>query len=232
MTNLNNNEDAFDSLFGDAAEPYLSYKEIKEKKRRLKAQEKLERTKTKLKEKAAARKHLSEEMKTQPNHTVNNNNNISGKQITLKPKKLYTIIAIFSTVAAVLGSTIMALIITLSTETNTDAIEAQNSAESAYQIAVRNGFEGNEQEWLTSLVGPQGVKGDKGDTGVQGLQGETGGTGETGETGEKGEPGEKGTVSTLSEIPGWPESCSNPNVETVTILDGETNTTYDILTCE
>lgn len=232
MTNLNNNEDAFDSLFGDAAEPYLSYKEIKEKKRRLKAQEKLERTKTKLKEKAASRKHLSEEMKTQPNHTVNNNNNISGKQITLKPKKLYTIIAIFSTVAAVLGSTIMALIITLSTETNTDAIEAQNSAESAYQIAVRNGFEGNEQEWLTSLVGPQGVKGDKGDTGVQGLQGETGSTGETGETGEKGEPGEKGTVSTLSEIPGWPESCSNPNVETVTILDGETNTTYDILTCE
>lgn len=232
MTNLNNSEDAFDSLFGDAAEPYLSYKEIKEEKRRLKAQEKLERTKTKLKEKAASRKHLSEEIKTQPNHTVNNNNNNGGKQITLKPKKLYTIIAIFSTVAAVLGSTIMALIITLSTETNTDTTATQNSAESAYQIAVRNGFEGNEQEWLASLVGPQGVKGDKGDTGVQGLQGEKGDAGETGETGEKGEPGEKGTVNTLSEIPGWPESCSNPNVETVTIPDGEANTTYDILTCE
>lgn len=36
---------------------------------------------------------------------------------------------------------------------------------SAYQIAVQNGFEGTEQEWLASL------KGDKGDPGEQGPPG-------------------------------------------------------------
>lgn len=42
---------------------------------------------------------------------------------------------------------------------------------SAYQIAVQNGFEGTEQEWLASLKGP---KGDKGDTGPQGPPGADG----------------------------------------------------------
>lgn len=56
---------------------------------------------------------------------------------------------------------------------------------SAYQIAVENGFEGTEQEWLDSLVGPQGQagpvgpKGDKGDTGEIGPQGEPGNDGYT-----------------------------------------------------
>lgn len=37
---------------------------------------------------------------------------------------------------------------------------------SAYEVAVENGFEGSETEWLTSLKGEQGEKGDKGDTGI------------------------------------------------------------------
>lgn len=37
---------------------------------------------------------------------------------------------------------------------------------SAYEIAVENGFEGTEQEWLESLVGPQGPKGETGAQGV------------------------------------------------------------------
>lgn len=46
--------------------------------------------------------------------------------------------------------------------------------DSAYDIAVNNGFVGTEAEWLASLEGPQGPKGDTGDTGPQGEQGETG----------------------------------------------------------
>lgn len=37
---------------------------------------------------------------------------------------------------------------------------------SAYQVAVRNGFEGTEKEWLESIIGQQGEKGDTGDSGV------------------------------------------------------------------
>nr|DAH19296.1 MAG TPA: hypothetical protein [Bacteriophage sp.] len=44
-------------------------------------------------------------------------------------------------------------------------------AVTAYAIAVKNGFEGTEKEWLASL---KGAKGDKGDTGAQGIQGEKG----------------------------------------------------------
>ena len=48
---------------------------------------------------------------------------------------------------------------------------------SAYQIAVQNGFEGTEQEWLASLKGP---KGDKGDTGLEGPPGADGTSGTDG----------------------------------------------------
>ena len=36
---------------------------------------------------------------------------------------------------------------------------------SAYQIAVINGYQGSQVQWLTSLVGEAGLKGDKGDAG-------------------------------------------------------------------
>ena len=42
---------------------------------------------------------------------------------------------------------------------------------SAYAIAVKNGFEGTEEEWLASL---RGAKGDQGIQGIQGIQGEPG----------------------------------------------------------
>ena len=45
--------------------------------------------------------------------------------------------------------------------------EAQNG-KSAYEIAVENGFEGSEAEWLESLKGTQGEQGEKGDSGAQG----------------------------------------------------------------
>jgi hypothetical protein len=50
----------------------------------------------------------------------------------------------------------------------------------AYAIAVKNGFEGTETEWLASL------KGDKGDRGEQGIQGEKGDDGASGYVPVKG----------------------------------------------
>jgi|SRR5690625_697309 len=41
--------------------------------------------------------------------------------------------------------------------------------ESAYEIAVRNGFEGTEQEWLESLKGEKGANGQDGSDGADGV---------------------------------------------------------------
>ncbi|QCT02718.1 triple helix repeat-containing collagen [Paenibacillus algicola] len=54
------------------------------------------------------------------------------------------------------------------------------AGESAYEIAVSQGYSGSEDEWLSSLVGPPGEPGEKGDKGE---------TGAKGATGPKGEPG-------------------------------------------
>ena len=42
---------------------------------------------------------------------------------------------------------------------------------SAYQIAIKHGFVGTEQEWLASLVGPKGDHGEQGPVGPQGQPG-------------------------------------------------------------
>lgn len=64
---------------------------------------------------------------------------------------------------------------------------------SAYDIAVKNGFIGTEQEWLDSLHnGPEGPPGPMGETGPQGPQGEQGPQGATGATGPQGPQGVQG----------------------------------------
>lgn len=72
---------------------------------------------------------------------------------------------------------------------------------SAYEIAVENGFEGDEKAWLASLKGEKGDTGAKGETGPRGPQGEQGEQGPKGDTGPAGadgkpgadgDPGEKG----------------------------------------
>lgn len=45
---------------------------------------------------------------------------------------------------------------------------------SAYELAVKNGYTGTEEEWLKSLQGPQGVKGDTGAVGPAGNNGADG----------------------------------------------------------
>ena len=57
---------------------------------------------------------------------------------------------------------------------------------SAYEIAVDNGFEGTEQEWLESLKGEPGEPGEPGEQGPQGLAGADGPQGPAGYTPEKG----------------------------------------------
>ena len=66
---------------------------------------------------------------------------------------------------------------------------------SVYQIAVDNGYEGTEEEWLLTLVGPKGdrgLQGEPGGIGEQGPQGEQGPIGNKGPDGEKGLIGDKG----------------------------------------
>jgi microcystin-dependent protein len=58
--------------------------------------------------------------------------------------------------------------------------------DSAYEVAVAEGFAGDESAWLASLIGE---KGDTGDTGATGPQGEKGDTGDTGPAGEDGADG-------------------------------------------
>ena len=60
---------------------------------------------------------------------------------------------------------------------------------SAYEIAVEQGFEGSEREWLKSLVGPQGEQGIQGEVGPQGEKGDPGEQGSTGKDGIDGQDG-------------------------------------------
>lgn len=46
--------------------------------------------------------------------------------------------------------------------------------DSAYEVAVKNGFEGTEQQWLASLKGAKGDPGAKGADGAQGQAGKDG----------------------------------------------------------
>ena len=104
--------------------------------------------------------------------------------------------------------------------------EKGTDGKSAYQIAVEQGYQGSESDWISSLKGDKGEKGNtgaKGNPGQDGadgksayaiavehgyedseekwllsLKGEKGDTGERGEKGEKGDPGDRG----LQGVPG------------------------------
>lgn len=88
---------------------------------------------------------------------------------------------------------------------------SSESGKSAYEIAVANGFDGTEEEWLFSLRGErglqgvQGIQGEQGERGPQGPQGIRGPQGPAGERGEKGNDGTSvtitGNVEDVSELP-------------------------------
>ena len=73
-----------------------------------------------------------------------------------------------------------------------DTVLLKIQGKSAYEVALENGFEGTEEEWLESLKGEPGEKGDVGPAGPQGPQGAPGPQGEQGIQGQQGVPGEKG----------------------------------------
>lgn len=64
---------------------------------------------------------------------------------------------------------------------------------SAYEVAVANGFEGTETEWLASLVGPEGPEGPQGPEGPEGPEGPQGPEGPAGADGADGAPGADGS---------------------------------------
>ena len=86
-------------------------------------------------------------------------------------------------------------------KTITLGLSGGSDGASAYQIAVANGFEGTEQEWLESLQGPAGAQG------PQGPQGETGPQGSPGESAYQAYQAAGGTLSeeefnsTLTKVP-------------------------------
>ena len=78
-----------------------------------------------------------------------------------------------------------------------------------YEIAVDNGFEGTEAEWLETLkgeigpqgpIGPQGLQGEQGPIGPQGPRGEKGEQGEVGPQGEQGPVGPQGEQGPQGEM--------------------------------
>lgn len=73
-----------------------------------------------------------------------------------------------------------------------DVVAEGVPGDSAYEVAVNNGFVGTEEEWLASLVGPAGPTGATGATGPQGSAGATGATGAQGPTGSQGPKGDTG----------------------------------------
>ena len=64
-----------------------------------------------------------------------------------------------------------------------------SDGESAYQIAVNNGFVGTQAQWLASLQGPIGLTGPIGAAGMPGTPGTNGADGLTGPTGAQGPAG-------------------------------------------
>lgn len=117
---------------------------------------------------------------------------------------------------------------------------ASLQGESAYEIWLRNGHSGAEDDYLEWLKGPQGEPGVPGPTGPRGDRGEPGPQGERGEAGPrgeqgapgcpgpKGEPGEQGPQGEAG-LPGSPGPAGNgiDHIEkTGSVEDGDIYTIF------
>ena len=111
--------------------------------------------------------------------------------------------------------------------------EKGTDGKSAYQIAVEQGYQGSESDWLSSLKGDKGdtgERGEKGDTGLQGERGEKGETGQQGEQGPMGEKGEKGDAGVAGKDGFSPIAnvVKDGSVITITITDKSGTTTVTL----
>lgn len=82
----------------------------------------------------------------------------------------------------------------------------------AYEVAVAAGYTGTREEWLDTLVGPQGEPGVAGATGPQGEAGPAGADGAQGPQGEPGPPGATG--ATGPQGPAGATGATGPQGET------------------
>ena len=111
--------------------------------------------------------------------------------------------------------------------------EKGTDGKSAYQIAVEQGYQGSESDWLSSLKGDKGdtgERGEKGDTGLQGERGEKGETGQQGKQGPTGEKGEKGDAGVAGKDGFSPIAnvVKDGSVITITITDKNDTTTVTL----
>ena len=90
---------------------------------------------------------------------------------------------------------------------------------SAYEIAVANGFDGTEQQWLTSLIGPAGADGPPGADGINGVDGAPGADGAPGEQGPPGADGING-VDGAPGADGAPGEQGPPGADGINGVDG------------
>lgn len=102
--------------------------------------------------------------------------------------------------------------------------EKGTDGKSAYQIAVEQGYQGSESDWLSSL---KGDKGEKGDTGERGEKGDTGDRGLQGVPGEKGEKGDAGVAGKDGFSP-IANVVKDGSVITITITDKNGTTTVTL----
>ena len=130
--------------------------------------------------------------------------------------------------------------------------EKGTDGKSAYQIAVEQGYQGSESDWLSSLKGDKGDKGDKGNTGAKGNPGQDGADGKSayaiavehgyedseekwllslkGEKGDTGERGEKGDAGVAGKDGFSPIAnvVKDGSVITITITDKNGTTTVTL----
>lgn len=99
------------------------------------------------------------------------------------------------------------------------------AGESAYQVAVRNGYSGTEQQWISSLTGPQGSQGVAGPQGPQGATGATGPQGPKGDTGSVGATGPQGPQGEIGATgPQGPKGDQGLSAYEVALSNGFTGT--------
>lgn len=106
---------------------------------------------------------------------------------------------------------------------------------SAYDVAVTNGFTGSVDDWLATLVGPQGPEGPSGpvgpagETGPAGAVGPEGPQGATGATGPAGPQGPEGQVGPQGAIgPAGPQGPAGADGRTVSAVRAIASNAYHV----
>ena len=112
-----------------------------------------------------------------------------------------------------------------------DGKDGENG-KSAYEIAVQNGYDGTETDWLESLKGQKGdrgEKGEKGDAGAPGKDGVNGKDGTNGVDGKNGTDGYSPTATVTETDAGAVISITDKNgTTTATVKNGTSGTSVDL----